>query len=84
MCIYISPSLHTTTTTTKHNPLPSGGPDAEMVGGLSAGSGNRGPPGGRAIEELEIDEGTTPPPPRVLVHSRSYHDKVWGGRALLK
>lgn len=62
MCIYISPSLHTTTTTTKHNPLPSGGPDAEMVGGLSAGSGNRGPPGGRAIEELEIDEGTTPPP----------------------
>lgn len=42
-----------------------------MVGGLSAGSGNRG----RAIEELEIDEATGGAP-RVLVHSRSYHDKV--------
>jgi hypothetical protein len=60
-----------------------GAPDAEIVAGpLSAGARKE-----RAIEELEVDEGA---PPRLMVQSHSYHDKVrfvcvdggrsvWGG-----
>lgn len=60
-----------------------GSPDAEIVAGpLSSSSGrvNKEP---RAIEELDVDEAGNPPPPRVLVHSQSYHDKVRADRGRL-